>query len=363
MAVEVNFLGRLGNNLFQYALGRIIAEHLGLELRCRRVARPRVEYPGAATDGGSAANLESVSGYFPNAPMSLPGDSVDLPVESLEIDSRPGWTGHLIDLDSLLNNTERRCIRLNGYFQRFEYFLPYRQKLREWFRLVPAGRRFTVDDNDVVLNFRRGFDYGIRGWTLDLSYYDQVISGMSGIGHIYATGDLIDDDLRRHFDRHNVRFFSGAPVEQLSFIAQFKRIVMANSTFSWWAGFLSQADELYAPRAAHRYCYGFSGYRDVDLDMRDTRYIPMDTSVAEFAPFRSCPDGSGSAHRRKDGLRLPLALDQGRRALAAWLLQKERSLTQAEIRAHYGYGDLNECIADLLAAGVLKLDPKYRDAH
>ena len=31
--VEINFIGRLGNNLFQYAFGRIIAEELNYTLR------------------------------------------------------------------------------------------------------------------------------------------------------------------------------------------------------------------------------------------------------------------------------------------------------------------------------------------
>ena len=37
MTVEVRFLGHLGNNLFQYALGRVLAEELGHALVCTSV--------------------------------------------------------------------------------------------------------------------------------------------------------------------------------------------------------------------------------------------------------------------------------------------------------------------------------------
>ena len=41
MTVEVRYLGHLGNNLFQYALGRILAEELGSALKCRALPDTR----------------------------------------------------------------------------------------------------------------------------------------------------------------------------------------------------------------------------------------------------------------------------------------------------------------------------------
>jgi len=54
MTVEVRFLGHLGNNLFQYALGRVLAEELGQALVCVAAgARPgfdRVEQASGIQD-------------------------------------------------------------------------------------------------------------------------------------------------------------------------------------------------------------------------------------------------------------------------------------------------------------------------
>ena len=36
--IQVNFLGRLGNNLFQYAFGRILAESMGYALRSPKIS-------------------------------------------------------------------------------------------------------------------------------------------------------------------------------------------------------------------------------------------------------------------------------------------------------------------------------------
>jgi hypothetical protein len=45
MSVELHYLGHFGNNLFQYALARLIAEQRGSALRCY----PAEDLPGCAT--------------------------------------------------------------------------------------------------------------------------------------------------------------------------------------------------------------------------------------------------------------------------------------------------------------------------
>jgi hypothetical protein len=62
---------------------------------------------------------------------------------------------------------------------------------------------------------------------------------------------------------------SGTAFEDFNFIKNSKNIVLAVSTFSWFAAFLSQARTIYYPRAGlfHR------GIRpDVDLEVQEPRY-------------------------------------------------------------------------------------------
>ena len=113
--VEVQYFGRLGNNLFQYALGRIIAEELGFELRCI-----------AANDvWGRRAHLGKMAKYFKNCQLSIPGESFREPREEYSIFEATPFEGYLVDLDKILSNREGRRIVLGGIFQHIDYYTPY----------------------------------------------------------------------------------------------------------------------------------------------------------------------------------------------------------------------------------------------
>ena len=49
------------------------------------------------------------------------------------------------------------------------------------------------------------------------------------------------------FRDYDVIYYRGSEIEDFKFIKQFNKIVMANSTFSWWASVLSEASEIYYP--------------------------------------------------------------------------------------------------------------------
>ena len=160
--IEVQYVGQLGNNLFQYALGRILAETLGLELRCAPV-------PGHE----SWHSLDKVWRNFADCPQHIPGLSYCGPdVEEVLL----LW--HRIDVAALLARRQPRHIVLRGWFQRFEYFAPYRERIRRWFAPVPAEShsKYTIGDGDIVILLRRADDYLRQGITLVLADYDDILS-------------------------------------------------------------------------------------------------------------------------------------------------------------------------------------------
>jgi len=370
MSVKVTFLGRLGNNLFQYALGRIVAENHGLELRCERLPEPAPSFMGHNLEVGPSATIENLTFYFPNAPLYLPGRAYSEPIECFEIKPGTNWSGNLIDLQSILANRTPRQIRLAGYFQRFEYFEPYRDRIRVWFRLRPIPAPFRVAANDVLVNIRRGGDYGILGWTLSLSYYDQVLSNLRNLGKVYICGECIDNQVRRCFAKYEPIYYDGAPIEQFIFITSFSRIILSNSTFAWWAAFLSEATEIYAPRSAYGHAYGFTGYRDVDLHMREPRYREVDNaSIAKFTLF--VPNGNVVTSmddesqelliKRFDGGFTAISIDDSNRKLLLWLIQQKDPVTFAEVRRRYSGPNLKNILTELLKSGIVSLEFSYLD--
>ena len=131
MTVTVLFLGRLGNNLFQYALGRIIAEQLGLELVCRRLVAPGSSGNPGGLDINGPGDLTGNSAAFANAPLHLPGLSIAEPREDHVLRAGHPWNGQDIDLAAILADPSPRHIRLAGYFQRFDYYAPYADQIRD----------------------------------------------------------------------------------------------------------------------------------------------------------------------------------------------------------------------------------------
>src|SRR5215831_3748496 len=133
--VQVSLLGRLGNNLFQYAFGRLIAEHFQYEFRCaRHVPVINPEYTEA--NAGATVTLEQIQPYLPGAPLHIPGRRIVLPTQVFDVFGiNPRWRGHRVHLDRLLREPFHRAIFLRGYFQRYEYFADNRDRIRKWFAL------------------------------------------------------------------------------------------------------------------------------------------------------------------------------------------------------------------------------------
>jgi hypothetical protein len=211
--VDVRYKARLGNNLFQYALGRIVAEQLGFELRADPI-------PG-----------------FPNTAQHVRGACHEGPEEVL--------AGQRIDLDGVLANRSPRRVVLDGWFQRHEYYRPFREKIRDWLQF-DAGIQVPDGNAEVVVNVRRT-DYVQLGWALPFSFYKEALERLNAGG---GTIWIVTDDHRDPFFRQfgpAVRFFHGTGLQQLLFMSRARHLVMSQSTFSWWPTFLGDLETVVCP--------------------------------------------------------------------------------------------------------------------
>jgi hypothetical protein len=264
--IDVQYLGQLGNNLFQYALGRILAEELGLELRC-----------GRSPGGDAGTSLETQWQCFKDCPQSIPGRRAIGPdVEEILL----SW--HRIDLTGLLAQPHPRHIVLNGWFQRTEYYAPYRDRVRRWFAPATDDDSRAIRPGDLLILLRRASDYFMQGITLDLEYYERILAGTS-FDRLFISGDVLGPDVRRRFARYQPTYLRGPALEQFQLARRFDRMVMANSTFSWWVAFLSNAREVYFPRPER----GFWAPDPIghDLEVDDARYICVDRVPLEPIPL------------------------------------------------------------------------------
>ncbi len=256
--VEVIYNGGVGNYLFQYCFGRILAETIGYRL----VAPP---IPGFAR------TYDLVDGH----------DYADAPVLTLR--------GQKPDLSFLSNGShDKYHLLLTGYFQRYEYYRPHAQRIREWLH-TEDNIDARIGKNDVVLSIRRGRDY-IPRYGLPLSYYEEALASIK-YETVHICTNEPDDPFIRYLQKkyHAVirpgsfqggrilpSYLSGA-LDNLVFIKKFKKIVISNSSFAWWAAFLSDADEIIYPRPSNgMWSPNDPVSKNIDLEVDEERYRYLD---------------------------------------------------------------------------------------
>ena len=214
--VEVIYRGRLGNNLFQYCFGRILAENLGFKLKADQI-------PG-----------------FPNTGVPVSGcDYSDHPAQIIK--------GHIVDLKSILKDRSKRKIVLDGFFQEYEYYKPYKSLIRDNWLSMDIGPKERVTPDDVVVYVRRG-DYIRDGAALPFSYYDECLS-KARYDRVFICTDDPKDPFISLFKRYNaiIHHTAGDYLADFRFMAGFNKIIQSASSYSWWAAFLSNAGEIYCP--------------------------------------------------------------------------------------------------------------------
>jgi len=219
--IEVRYRDQLGNNLFQYCFGRILAEELGYKL----LAEP---IPG-----------------FPNTNDPIEGKEYTSPVEYIG--------GHVVDFHSLLRNKEPRKIIVDGYFQRYEYYKPYKRRIKEWLETVNTNRKYRISQNDFVVHIR-GRDFRIpkpgRGYirAVPFSWYQNILD-VNTWDNLYVVTDDPEYQLTQKFvSRYKAKIHSFDVIEDFNFIKSVNKIALSASSFSWWAAWLSEAKQIYIPQ-------------------------------------------------------------------------------------------------------------------
>jgi hypothetical protein len=212
--IEVRYQDRLGNNLFQYCMGRILAEELGFGLKCDPL-------PG-----------------FPNTSEIVAGNTHDGPLEIV--------TGHAIPFRSILKDPTPRHIVLAGWFQRAEFYKPYRDRIRRWLE-APRPHDVASVSHDLVVHVRRT-DYIANGWALPFSYYQQAIDLIYQPGMVVSIAtDDPHDPFFDHFKRWRPVFLKGGVMDHFEAMRDARNLVMSQSSYSWWAAFLSKSQRTICP--------------------------------------------------------------------------------------------------------------------
>jgi hypothetical protein len=234
---HLGHLGRLGNQMFQYASLRGIAARRGYDFGIP---------PSKFEDEWRSHQLFELFD-LPNLPRSN--------VKYLDGGNAPIAQERFFHFDQLLFDQCPNDISLFGYFQSEKYFKHIEDSIREDFVfrehiLEPCKEIAEGFDNPVSIHVRRT-DYltnSANHYNLSLEYYEEALKHFDGRQVIVFSDDpewcqeqeLFSDD----------RFLvseSGDNKIDLCLMTFCTSHIIANSSFSWWGAWLAKSEKVIAP--------------------------------------------------------------------------------------------------------------------
>lgn len=205
--LELGKYGRLGNMMFQ------VASTIGIAERTRHLtAFPKWDHPFKY----DTALVDSRQKF----------DAIEVP-----------WGYHDIEIGA------DRNISLHGYLQSEKYFKHCEEGIRNLFTFKHYPR--APHQDFISLHVRRG-DYDPRYHTLlDRTYYEKALGMLPDLPVILFSDDM--DAAKKVIPWRCICYHSPNAGYDLALMAQAKYHVIANSSFSWWGAWLSNAERVVAP--------------------------------------------------------------------------------------------------------------------
>ena len=296
--IIVNLKGGLGNQMFQYALGYVLAKKKNCNLFC---------------------DIRLQEFYKKNPPPRNVPREIDLDIFGIKVKQPSNWNLlkvlqnfsnyrirkyiiFIIDLFGILALRERKRffekrvfdnqsinLYLDGYWQSEKYFIDYKKDILKIFNFsnlknesknVSFFKSINLN-NCVCLNVRRlDFLNNPEHNTVDINYYKNAIDLMekkiSGELNYYIFSDDIDW-CEKNFKFLKKKFivdhsFAGKKfINYLYLMTNFKFYIIPNSTFAWWGAWLSQIEKkiVIAPKK-------WSGLHDNDkIDIVPNNWIKL----------------------------------------------------------------------------------------
>ena len=243
--ITVRLKGGLGNQMFQYALGR----SLSVQNEDSLILDTSYYSPNAVPKRQYDLDIFNIK--FDGVENKKNARNIFLRVQSVFF--KKNGIEKSFDFDPTILNLEGD-IYLDGYWQSEKYFKKYENVIREDFTLknVRDILKEKINEiqscNSVALHIRRGDYVGNSNHPVqDLEYYRDAIieiSKVTQIDKIFVFSDDIPWCKENIKSDYNVEFFikedyNTTDQEEMILMSKCKHFIIANSSFSWWGAWLS----------------------------------------------------------------------------------------------------------------------------
>lgn len=256
--VLIRLLGGLGNQLFQYAAGRAVAESTGRTLVFDHALLARDRLRGYALDRWGVDVPQGQPSPFVRAVLRTPG--------LWRLARATGGTISVGDTRCIFDRMRGEPIRadgrardiiLTGYWQRRDAFGSIEPALRRTLRhgnaaaLAPRIAELGLGPGTVAVHVRRG-DYAnaavaAMNPVLPTSYHAAAVAALNASRRFDRAVVFTDDAAWTHENlRLDLPWTLGSAPNQtadddLWLMSRAGGVVIANSSFSWWAAWLAEA--------------------------------------------------------------------------------------------------------------------------
>lgn len=223
--INTIFAGESGNNLFQYFLSLCISH--------------KKNYTVNFTTHERGNTFKKENEYFIFNGLKLPHTIVG----KSAINNKITFDGHIFDWESVMSHNGN--ITLNGFFQKYDYYKPYKNLIKETIFKYNDIENYKnkPGKNDLVLHFRNYTHVK----NLPLSYYEEIINE-GKYDNIWLVSMEINDVMKIILEKYKnakVRMIDNK--NDFLFICNATNIAISQSTFSWWASFISKAEKIFFP--------------------------------------------------------------------------------------------------------------------
>lgn len=221
LKIKIVLKDRLGNQMFQYALGYSLSLKYNCELCFGNI------------------NKIIIDKIF----------NIKLSIKKLNCDKRIDEKTNEYNLEnkSQLDNLESGSYLINGYWQDENYFKDHEKEIRELYE-VP---RYKISDKDLIIHVRRG-DYITNPkfkkdfFYCDLDWYKRALSYFN-----FDKLHIVSDDTKwckKAFAEYDPIIPDLEEKSTLGYISSFNNIIISNSSFGWWGAYLSKSSNVIYPK-------------------------------------------------------------------------------------------------------------------
>ena len=161
------------------------------------------------------------------------------------------WAMYRFEYKEINLDSSVECYCIEGYYQSFKYFDI--DDFRNMLLLQDFDKvKYNIRHNDVALHIRRG-DYLKKNFhkVLSKNYYENCIHNQNKrctIGNIYVFSDDIKW-CKENLSFNNIIYVTESnEITEFSILTSFSNIIIANSSFSWWAAYLGKHTNVFCPQ-------------------------------------------------------------------------------------------------------------------